>query len=153
MFPVSTNKTVIFVCTSNTCRSPMASALANQYFKRLGVDYKAISRGISTEYEPQDSPASKYSVECLLEEYDMNISSHRSKILTQDDVDIAFAICGLTQRHNKIVSSLYTNCEHKLIFLDEDVIDPWKQPKSAYSLCAASIQRLLPRLLDRMVYS
>ena len=43
----------MFVCTSNTCRSPMAEAIATSIFPNIAFE----SRSLSTDYEPEGSPA------------------------------------------------------------------------------------------------
>ena len=60
---------VIFVCTSNTCRSPMAEGVARQWFaEALGVPEAELkgkgwhirSGGLSHDWEPEDSPVSTH---------------------------------------------------------------------------------------------
>lgn len=54
------SKIIIFVCVSNTCRSPMAEYLCRDILSRYGLDteYTVVSRSLSTDYEPECSPAS-----------------------------------------------------------------------------------------------
>ena len=58
-------KLLIFVCVSNTCRSPMAEYLMRNKLEtaNLGEAYRVISRSLTTAYEPEDSPASYQGVE------------------------------------------------------------------------------------------
>ena len=62
-------KIIIFVCVSNSCRSPMAEQLMRYELKKA-VDtgdkslesYRIKSRALSSDYEPEGSPASHQGV-------------------------------------------------------------------------------------------
>ncbi len=58
-------KLIIFVCVSNTCRSPMAEYLCRKKLQEAGLseEYSTCSRSLSTNYEPENSPASPQGVE------------------------------------------------------------------------------------------
>jgi protein-tyrosine-phosphatase len=90
---------IIFVCTSNVCRSPPAAALAAKWLHDHHNDGEVISRSISTDYEPENSPASEYSVQIMKDDFGIDISSHRSKLLTEEDIQGADLIVGITSSH------------------------------------------------------
>jgi protein-tyrosine-phosphatase len=98
---------IIFVCTSNVCRSPAAEALARKWSLDHGRDDIIISRSISTDYEPEDSPASEYSVQILRETYQLDISSHRSQLINAEDIIWADVIVGITSSHQRYLVSLF----------------------------------------------
>ena len=102
-------KLIIFVCTSNTCRSPVAEGIATQYVKKhhLEDQFHIISRGMSEDYEPAGSPASKYSQECALEMFGVDLSSHRSAVINGKEVEEASAIIGMTAAHNRKVCLMF----------------------------------------------
>lgn len=60
---------IIFVCVSNTCRSPMAEYLLRNKLEKLGIAdrYVVKSRSLSTDYEPINSPASAQGVQVVIE--------------------------------------------------------------------------------------
>jgi len=79
--------TILFVCTGNLCRSPMAAGIAKRYLAdRLGVDeaqlqragYRVLSAGTAAL---EGTPASPEAVE-VMKELGIDISSHRSQALT-----------------------------------------------------------------------
>jgi protein-tyrosine-phosphatase len=62
---------VVFVCVSNTCRSPMAEYICRQKLQKIGLEnqIQVISRSLCTDYEPENSPASPQGVQVLLRLY------------------------------------------------------------------------------------
>ncbi|CAN0090028.1 unnamed protein product [Ectocarpus sp. 8 AP-2014] len=120
-------KTSVFVCHltlahapapvpySNVCRSPIAEGLAKKWLsERYGVGvqdleqagYKVKSRGCSTDFEPVGSPASPYGVTIMREQYGVDISAHRSAMLSEADVLEATHIYCMSRRHHDSVLSL-----------------------------------------------
>lgn len=101
---------LIFVCTSNVCRSPVAEALAIKWLKDHERDIEVISRSLSTDYEPENSPASKYSIDILLDEFGIDITSHRSKLLTENDINEDTIVIGITQNHQYFIRNRFPSC-------------------------------------------
>lgn len=95
----STQKLLIFVCTSSTCRSPMAEQFGIRFLKQhnLTSDYTIISRSLTDKYETPGSPASAPGIEVLMEDYGLDMKEHRSCLLKNSDVDEAHAIIGVSQ--------------------------------------------------------
>ena len=108
---------IIFVCTSNVCRSPAAAAFAEKWLRDNGRDWTVISRSISTDYEPEGSPASEYSVQILREDFGLDISSHSSKLLTREDVDSADFIIGITSSHKRYILYDFPDGNHICHFI------------------------------------
>ena len=95
----NTVKNVLFVCTGNTCRSPMAEQFANSWLIRNDLihQFRVISRALTDKYEPPNSPASSHGVEILAKEFSLDLSSHRSSMLTLQEVNDAKIIIGVTE--------------------------------------------------------
>jgi len=90
--------TVTFVCTGNTCRSPMAEALLRATLVKRGQGLeklKVASFGLAAE---GGQPPSANSVKAM-QRIGLDVSGHRSRLLSQADVDRSIVIFGMTESH------------------------------------------------------
>ncbi len=146
-------KTIIIVCVSNTCRSPMAEYLCRQYLQNQGLHeapFVVISRSLSTDYEPEGSPASAQGVEVISSDYGMDMSPHRSTLLTQEDVNNAFTIIPVKRDLGNAIKSYFSGAIDKLMYFKQDIPDPWHQPVSVFRQCAKNIHSMLPEVVERV---
>ncbi|MBR6743559.1 MAG: low molecular weight phosphatase family protein [Clostridia bacterium] len=91
-------KTVLFVCTGNTCRSPMAEG----YLKSKGIKgLTVLSRGISAD----GSAVSENSL-LAMKEAGIDISAHKSTQLTYEDTDLASVILCMSSSHADLLEAL-----------------------------------------------
>ncbi|MDD3839517.1 MAG: protein tyrosine phosphatase [Clostridia bacterium] len=111
-------KTILFVCTGNTCRSSMAEALFRDMFVQAGKDTQGIqvvSAGISAVPGEKASPQAI----CVMKEMGIDISEHRSTKLTKRLVDRADLIFTMTMAHKDNVLRVYPEAEGKVFTLKE----------------------------------
>jgi protein-tyrosine-phosphatase len=144
---------IIFVCTSNTCRSPMAEHFASAWLvdKNLQGQYKIISRGLTDKYEPPNSPASPHAVDVLAKDFSLDLSPHRSSLLSSDDVNEAYLIIGVTQSHKSQVIYNFPNSLGKVHSFNANVPDPWHATLEVYSACAHLMRRLVYEILTQLI--
>ncbi|MCF6312542.1 MAG: low molecular weight protein arginine phosphatase [Verrucomicrobiales bacterium] len=148
-------KEVLFVCTGNICRSPMAEGL----FRELVAGDCAIevsSAGISV-YEGQEP--SDHSVE-VMRDQDIDITAQRSQMLAPEIVERADIILGMTRGHRDAILSYYPASNEKVFVLREfvkgvdmdsrelDVPDPIGMDKGEYERTRNLIAEAMPALLD-----
>ena len=107
-------KTILFVCTGNVCRSPMAEGLFRHAVKGRG-DFRAFSAGVGAI---EGQPPSGYAVQAL-QELGVDISAHRSRMLTADAVNQADYIFGMTHGHVDAINLLYPQATEKTFLLRE----------------------------------
>src|SRR5206468_63686 len=87
-------KTILFVCTGNVCRSPMAEGIFRQAVRGRG-DFRVWSAGLGAM---EGQPPSPYAVQAV-GELGIDISNQRSRMLTLDLVQQADYIFGMTHSH------------------------------------------------------
>lgn len=87
---------LLFVCTGNTCRSPMAELLARIRAEQLGLEgVKASSAGTSAA---ECAPASA-GAQAVARRYGENLDAHRSRPLTVQRIEDADLVVAMTERH------------------------------------------------------
>lgn len=145
-------KKVVFVCVSNTCRSPMAEHLCREKLRTRGLDkeYEVSSRSISTDYEPEGSPASENGVLVMRDRYNIDMTSHRSTLLSGNDLHNLYAIVPVMRNLAPYIKQTLRLDESNFMFLDHDIPDPWRQSLDVFVACAADIDSMLDSLIDRL---
>ena len=140
---------VIFVCTSNTCRSPMAMKFAESWLsdRNHSSSGRFLSRGLTDAYEPPGSPASAFGIRILAEEFQLDLNEHRSALLTAEEVEAATLIVGVTRNHVAAVESRFPSSIGKTYSLSKDVPDPWHQSIDVYRQCAVAMKPLVYEIL------
>ena len=137
---------ILFVCTGNTCRSPMAAGFGRKYFsdnlgcpvdelKRFG--YIINSAGVAA---CEDAPASRHAIEvCRAEKIDL--SGHRSRQLTLGDIEQSDMIFAMARHHRDRIVQLTPSAFGKCFVLDEsaDILDPIGSGLEVYRDCFRQI--------------
>ncbi|MGC8743772.1 MAG: ribose 5-phosphate isomerase B [Verrucomicrobiia bacterium] len=143
-------KTVLFVCTGNVCRSPMAEALFNEFAKGR-IDYRGLSAGICAV---NGERASQNAVEAM-RQIGIDISRFRSQQLTQEIVKNADYIFCMTRGHLETVLSLYPNAAEKTFLVMEftedegqDVPDPIGGSLDVYEDCRNRLMKGVKSIVD-----
>lgn len=113
-------KKVLFVCTGNTCRSPMAEGLFRRFLEDKGV--KGVLVGSAGLAAFTGDEVSENAVKVGLE-LGVDISAHRAKRLTEYDIDEADLIVCMTAAHYRVLRSLVP--EEKLFLPEKDISDPF----------------------------
>lgn len=145
-----TTKLIVFVCTGNICRSPIAEYVMRH---RLGdrTQWGVASAGV---FATEGAPASQGAVQALADS-NIDASQHRSQMLTDELVESATLLAVMTDNHKRQVLSYFPNAESKVYCLTEfgvgtsaeDVADPIGQSLSVYRDTYQQIDGALSDLL------
>ncbi len=146
--------TAVFVCTGNTCRSPMAAGIARHVLaERHGVreselpsvGVEALSAGV---FATDGAPASPEAVRAA-RTYGADISRHRSRRLTAELIHRADVVFCMTEAHVDAVLRIAPEAQGKVRRLgSEDVDDPIGGGLPEYQRIAAQIRQALDAALD-----
>ncbi|MFZ0436411.1 MAG: serine hydroxymethyltransferase [Chthoniobacterales bacterium] len=142
-------KTILFVCTGNVCRSPMAEGLM-RHFLRERTDIAILSAGVSA---PEGSRASQPAVDALAE-LGISLGNFRSQPVTEELLEKVTHVFTMTREHRRVIDLLFPEHSPKVRLLGEffrgggDVPDPIGQGLTVYKRCRDVIKSALAQLLD-----
>jgi len=124
---------ILFVCTGNICRSPMAEHYARHRLQQLGLPLRVASAGFLLPGLPASPQARQ-----TLAEKGLSAENHRSTQLSAEVLRSAWRIYTMEERHRNDLVALAPNAAHKIFTLGEaaempgDVADPYMQPVARY---------------------
>jgi protein-tyrosine phosphatase len=149
---------IVFVCTGNTCRSPMAellmrSTIAKQLNCRLDQledrGILVISAGIAAA---PGCPPSSEAVQ-VMREHGLDLAPHEAQPLTEPLVRHADLILTMTQSHLQSIVERWPNAADRtrmLLLEGSDVSDPIGQTVGAYRHCAEQISAAVKEHAERL---
>lgn len=147
-------KSVLFVCTANRCRSPMAEALFRALVKERGesADWWIESAGVGAiEGEPATENTQQ-----VASERGMDLSGHRSQPATRATIGPFSLILVMEESHRRRLSEAAPELADRVYLLseivgqDSDIWDPVGSAIENYRAMADQIDGILRTGFDRM---
>ncbi|MBM7585248.1 protein-tyrosine phosphatase [Bacillus pakistanensis] len=139
---------ILFVCTGNTCRSPMAEALLKN---KNASKFEVKSAGV---FAKNGQPATNYTKE-VLKENDI-IHEHVSRLLSLEDIEWATHIFTMTTGHKTTIGNVFPQALDKTFTLkefvhdlDEDVVDPFGGTVEVYRKTYRELDELICKLIEK----
>ena len=135
---------VIFVCTGNACRSPMAEAI----FKDLAKNVEVASAGT---YASSNQKASPYAVK-VCEKYGLDLTKHSSRNINTLKIDYDDLILTASSSHKDDLMKIYPNLEIYTIkeyagCESVDIADPIGGDFNRYETCFFEIKKSLEKIV------
>ena len=150
-------KKALFVCTGNTCRSPMAEVIFNSLAEENGLDWRAESAGAAAV---GGRPASENAVKAVAE-IGLDLSGHQTRFLPAVDLNEYRLFVGLNDEHGDILRSLGIPAEYVRVLrrapnpndpydLRMDIVDPYGGDLNAYRKCRDDITQAVKALITTL---
>ncbi len=142
---------LLFVCTANICRSPIAEGLARLYADSRGRAVEALSAGT---HAIDGQPAAANSVR-VVKELGGDIAAHRSQLITDALVDWADRILVMEMRHAATVRERHSGADAKIQLLGTfgglvEIADPYGSWIFTYRRRRDEIRSCVETFIDRL---
>jgi RpiB/LacA/LacB family sugar-phosphate isomerase len=144
-------KTILFVCTGNVCRSPMAEVLMREQLKGRN-DLRVLSAGLGA----LDGQTATDVAVAVMSEIGLDISHFVSQSLDSNLIEEADYIFTMTRQQQEAIATFYPAAAEKIFVVREfeegeiigrDIPDPIGQPVEVYRRTRDQIRKAMPSIL------
>jgi len=138
---------VLFICTANICRSPMASALFRQKIKKIYGEDDWLITSAGT-WATDGMPASLNST-AVMEEKGIDIQDHRSQIVSNELLQQHNLVLTMEKGHKEALQVEFPQWADRVYLLSEmiggsfDIDDPYTRKIDDYRVTADELDQLL----------
>ncbi len=145
---------ILFVCTANICRSPVAEALLRDRLEKKGrADWTVSSVGT---WAQRQRGASHNSI-LVIQQYGLDINNHIARMVTAQHLQDADLVLCMETGHAEALRFEFPENAYKVYLLSEmvgkeySVDDPYGGSYAAYQRMAAELADLIDRGLDQII--
>lgn len=145
---------ILFVCTANVCRSPMAAAIFNALAEDRGLSHRAESAGVAAL---TDQPLDRYA-SAALEEIGIPTESHHARQVSREMIEEADLVLAMNPQHvRRLRRAFGDSLEASTLpeYLgaasgDDGISDPHGNTMVAYRASARQLLEYLDLLVGRL---
>ena len=148
---------IMFVCTGNICRSPMAHHYMQKRVKDLNIEDNFLISSCGV-YACTGEKATQNAI-FVMKEYDVDMENHRATNIADTNIEDYDYIITLTTRHKEQIRYFYPKLGNNIYTLREfvdnnemykDIDDPWGLNITVYKNCALEIVEKVDKLIEKL---
>lgn len=148
---------ILFVCTGNICRSPLAEGIMREKLEQSGIHAVVDSCGFES-FHAGDAPDPR--AQTVARKHGIDISGHRARLFRVSDFDNFEQICVMDASHYQKVMR-HARSEHDRARVDytlnalhpgrnEEVMDPWYHDMKAFEEVFALLDKACEAMVSRL---
>ena len=146
---------ILFVCTANICRSPMAEAIFNALAEDAKLAVRAESAGVAALEGELTAPKASEA----LEEVGIYVEGRRARQVNKAMVEEVDLVLTMNPRHVAALRRLSKDSSHKIYTLpeyakgtpsEEGISDPYGLTMDAFQTCVRHLFEYLEQVVDRL---
>lgn len=151
---ISAMRTVLFICTANICRSPMAVGIFDALAEQRGLPFRAESAGVAALV---GDVAASHACRAA-DELGIEIGNHRARQVDEEMLRKADLVLTMTPQHRDILHREFAEFQEKIYSLPEyslgdtfgGIADPYGHSIGTYRISAREILRHVELVVKRL---
>lgn len=136
----------LFVCTGNTCRSPMAEVYAQDYAEKHNLDVLCKSAGLAAF---ENDSVSENAIAALAAD-GLSAVTTQPRRFTKELGEWADQIYVMSEQHLDFIKMRFSEFAGKTKLLGEGILDPYGKDLSTYSECYRQLKGYIREVFDAL---
>ena len=148
-------KNILFVCTANVCRSPMAEAIFNALSEERELAWRAASAGVAALVDEDITPNARVA----LEEVGIYAGGHRARQISEAMLKEADLVLVMSPRHVTALRRSFTTLSERVYTLpeyatgtpsDEGIPDPYGHTMTTFRASVRQLLNYVENVVERL---
>lgn len=148
-------RSILFICTANVCRSPMAATLfAAEIIKRGDAGRYSVSSAGTWATEGETAAGN---ARVVMQNFGLSLAGHQARTVDGEMLQSAALVLVMTRHHLDALAAEFPAARPKMHLVSElvgqqyDVADPYGASLEDYQICAAELSRIIERGYRRVL--
>lgn len=148
-------KRLLFICSGNTCRSPMAKGLFIKHLEERNPELKGKIEVVTAGTSPISGEGASSGAMVVMKEVGVDLSCHVTQPVTAEMLTQADWIMTMTRDHRDYLTRIYGKNDklytlYEFLGQDKDVLDPYGGDEDSYRASRNELGQLMEMLVEKL---